>query len=105
MGHAGPPVIDIADGRVFQNVVDEVILVLNQDVTSGKAGLLAIQLFLRGNARIIGGVLNMFKSDRTGRNYYDHGKQSKYLSYYYSIDNIKDGLFNIKGFVIFTTLS
>jgi Mrp family chromosome partitioning ATPase len=88
---------------VFSNVVDGVIIVLKQDVTSDKAGLLAIQLPLQGNARIIGDVLNMSKSDRLGRYYYNYGKQSKYLSYYYSIDNIGNGLFNIKVFIIFTT--
>jgi Mrp family chromosome partitioning ATPase len=78
-----PPVIDFADGRVFSNVVDGVIGVLKQDVTSGKAGLLAIQLLLQVNPRIIGGVLNMSKNYRMGRYYYNYGKQSKYLSYYY----------------------
>jgi len=58
-----PPTIGFADARIISALTDAVIMVINHNKTSKKAGYLATQLLFNVNAKILGGVLNMSDGD------------------------------------------
>jgi Mrp family chromosome partitioning ATPase len=61
--------------------VDGVLLVVRQYFTTRQAALLAKQLLQQVNARIIGSILNMATTSRSGYGTY-YGYQKHYSNYY-----------------------
>ena len=84
-----PPIIGFADGRVLSRHVDGVLLVVRHNYTSRESVLLAKQFLSQVNARIIGTVLNMSFTNRSGYGYY-YGYGSDYNKYYHSSDDTKE---------------
>jgi capsular exopolysaccharide synthesis family protein len=74
-----PPIIEFADARIISSLVDAVILVINHNKTTRKAGQLAAQMLYSVNAKILGGVLNM--SEESILNYEGYGFR-RYSGYY-----------------------
>lgn len=82
-----PPVLGFADGQALSPLVDGVLLVVKQFSTTRQAALLAKQLLQQVNARIIGSIMNMATTSRSGYGTY-YGYQ-KYYSQYYKNDQKK----------------
>ncbi len=83
-----PPTIGFADARSLSTSCDGVLLVLRQDSTSRQAGIIAKQLLMQVNARMLGGVLNMAKINTLGYgSYYGYTRyfasdQSKFIKHW-----------------------
>jgi succinoglycan biosynthesis transport protein ExoP len=71
-----PPIIAFADARSISTSCDGVLMVIKQDSTSRQSGMIATQLLMQVNARILGGVLNMAKINRFG--YYSYYGYTQY---------------------------
>ncbi|MFZ0282425.1 MAG: polysaccharide biosynthesis tyrosine autokinase, partial [Bacteroidales bacterium] len=80
-----PPIIGFADGRVLSSHVEGVLLVVRHNYTTRESIVLAKQFLNQVNARIIGVVLNMSFTNRSGYGYY-YGYSSHYSKYYHSGD-------------------
>lgn len=78
-----PPIIGFADGRVLSTHVEGVLLVFRHNYTTRESVLMAKQFLSQVNARIIGVVLNMSFTNRSGYGYY-YGYSSYYSKYYNS---------------------
>ena len=76
-----PPVLGFADGQALSPLVDGVLLVVKQFSTTRQAALLAKQLLQQVNARIIGSILNMAITSRSGYGTY-YGYHKNYSQYY-----------------------
>ena len=75
-----PPAIGFADARIISPLADAVIMVINHNATSRKAGYLATQMLFSVNAKILGGVLNMSEDSSLK---YEGYNLSKYNDYYH----------------------
>ncbi len=78
-----PPVIGFADARMISPLVDGVLMVFKHHITTREAGRLAIQLLMKANARILGGILNMVRRRKLGYGGY-YGYYRYYSRYYKS---------------------
>ena len=70
-----PPMLHMADARIFAGHVDGAILVLRAGTTSREQALTARDLFEHDRVRMVGTILNGFDPRREGRGSY-------YRSYY-----------------------
>ncbi len=67
-----PPMLHMADARIFADHADGVILVVRAGVTNVEQASSARDLFLHDRVRVLGTILNGFQPSREGRaNYYD----------------------------------
>jgi polysaccharide biosynthesis transport protein len=78
-----PPVIGFADARMISPLVDGVLMVFKHHTTTREAGRLAIQLLMKANAPILGGILNMVRRRKLGYGGY-YGYYRYYSRYYKS---------------------
>jgi polysaccharide biosynthesis transport protein len=74
-----PPIVGFADARIISSLVNAVVLVISHNKTSRKAGHMAAQMLFSGNAKILGGVLNMSQNDSLRYEGYLH---KSYKDYY-----------------------
>jgi succinoglycan biosynthesis transport protein ExoP len=66
-----PPMLHMADARIFASKVDGVILVLRSGVTMREEAMSAVELFERDRVHVVGTILNGFNPSKEGRgNYY-----------------------------------
>ena len=76
-----PPMLHMADARLFAGLADGVILVVRSGVTTLDDAVRALNLFERDGAHVVGTILNDFNASREGHS-----------AYYNSYNRYKDGL-------------
>jgi polysaccharide biosynthesis transport protein len=80
-----PPMLHLADARIFGGLSDGAILVFRSRVTDRETATNARDLFLNDHVRVIGTILNDFDPQKEGKaqyygSYYAYRKQSRTLA-------------------------
>ena len=85
-----PPMVNIADARVFARFADALIFVVRSGSTTRDAALLAKSRFLEDGIPILGTILNAWNPKTPGYGYY-HSYYAGYYHYYGDGDDKGDG--------------
>ncbi len=80
-----PPMVNIADARMFGGFADGLILVLRSGVTTRDAALLATNRFAEDGIPVLGTILNFWNPNTPGYGYYRNYYQGYY--HYYGKDS------------------
>ena len=72
------PVLAVADATILAPKVDGVILVVNSGATRPEALAETKEMLLKGNANVLGGVLNRVEKEGSGAYYYHYRKSEYY---------------------------
>ena len=81
-----PPMLHMADARLFAGKVDGVILIFRAGVTMREEAVHAVELFERDRAHVVGTILNDFNPSREGRG----GYYRSYLRYKEDLSPIEE---------------